>query len=59
MKAPAKIVAVSRTEAIENIGNPFAFLHSNPTIGLVPSSMQGACQFEKAVIYQWRDMLRF
>jgi hypothetical protein len=50
--APAKIVAVSRAEVIEaNIDNPLG-ISSNPTIGPVPDTMQGACQLEKVFIFQ-------
>jgi hypothetical protein len=52
MNAPARIVAVSRAEAKEvNIGKPLLHLWSNPPLGS-NQSMQEACQFEKAVIYQ-------
>jgi hypothetical protein len=44
--APAKTVAVWRTEAMLNIGNPLDPF-SNPTTGPVRLEEQGACQLEK------------
>jgi len=51
---PARTVATSRAEAKEaNIGIPLGiFRLADPTIGPTLLSMQGACQFEKVVIFQ-------
>ena len=55
MSAPANSVAVSRAVENEvNIGNPFCSSW-RPTIGPMPITMQGACQFENVVIFQCLD----
>ena len=50
--APANTVAVSRMEMAVNIVKPLCNSFSDPTTGPVPSSMHGACQIEKVVIFQ-------
>src|SRR5439155_11083836 len=53
MSVPARTVAVSRKEATLNMIKPLCIVSSNPTVGSVPLSMQGACQTEVVVIFQY------
>jgi len=54
MNAPDMMVTAWRAESKEaNMDIPLVILVANPTIGSVPSSMQGSCQLEKIVCFQW------